>query len=622
VREARGNTLASFIMKRITDDIVNEAYEEADSELNQMRSQASLEKKAIDFSITPASVVGSLVGSLVARKMTHEDIMRKKIEEDNTTVLRGNYYSQVQNLTQNLKIIFTPFGVVYSVKNGGREITIETIATEEMNAGMYMAWQQKDTEFYKHLLLNKMMTEIQFAEQQFAKNLIQKQIGLKNQLSKKASIEIDTEDMTLFETIDYIDKMRNLYSKNTEATEKLAEALIKSMDEEVNISWTFQRPVEKYAFLANPLSFLGINIGGDGISSLQGDNMSPSHLANKVKIGFLPDRVVFAVDNRVITSLLVMDMNQEGFEAFEKQSQPFFKKYFEKEAKKGILRSKGKLPPNSSRIEKKAKDIDTRDIFLENDVHPQIYLDVLNKKYGDEWLEWDTHSLVSVLEDDFNLENGISDIPLNKIFSILSVNVSDVPFTSHHAFEKCIRAFNNKPIDFMKREDDITPLEMIFGIDAMDRVTPNDNIYDNFSSEVFNYTIKVLSNSECKLFFPSNIMKSELQEEFYGQLNKYLLDEANERDTVHVYDDKIESSIMQTNEAIWKLSKIALSVLRKHENITEKEIDSSLESVKGNLKLLIKKQVTLNVNMDKFLDMSSKQYESQKNLYLRGEISG
>jgi hypothetical protein len=104
---------------------------------------------------------------------------------------------------------------------------------------------------------------------------------------------------------------------------------------------------------------------------------------------------------------------------------------------------------------------------------------------------------MQMIEKDFALKRPIDDIALNKILSIKVANSGDKVYLNRHAFEKVVRSFNDKPVDFMEREtDDLDLQDFAVALDSLNRVTPYDNVYDNFSPEVYNYMAQVLADKE------------------------------------------------------------------------------------------------------------------------------
>lgn len=602
-------------MKKISDfNLFDEIINEYESEKN-----ASIEKEALNITPTPGAFVGALTGALIAKKKMETELMRQQIENKSLNPLTGNFYTQVQNLYNNLKVVFTPLGVLYIIKHGPKEITIDNINTDEMNTEMYEAWQNKNYEYFRNLLLNKIHSEIQLAEQLFAKQFIEKHMQLKNKLSKQASEVINAEDLTFIEMLNEIKNIKTLYSKHNDVTEKLAEIMYHQFENlEIKIPLQLDRPLDKYAGLGSKLNFLGLNLGADEIDSLQREFLNPDFLTKHVQIGYLPDRVLFIVQDKVITSLPVINMNQEGFENFEKQNSKFFRELFAQEIKKGIARMKSKLPQtntiNNSAITKTAKTqekFDITDIFLSAKYHPVIYSIVLQDMYGHDWYNFDNMALVKIIEQDFNLQEPIHDAALNKILSIKIANISPRAFASPLAFEKIIRSFNNLPIDFLTEEiDDLGLNELAFGVEVLNRITPYDDIYDNFSDEVFEKMVKILLNAHHRLFAPSALTITPLLNSFITLLNLSLLNAYNLRDIKDVNSQTEINKIRKNNEYIFNSAYEALNTLREllisHPEIQKHDINLLIDKILDEQNIsknrdLIAKQVLDNYFADKFL---------------------
>jgi hypothetical protein len=393
----------------------------------------------------------------------------------------------------------------------------------------------------------------------------------------------------------------------------MASVLLDMVDDgtEIRISWGFERPVEKYASLAQNLSFLGFGGSSKDIKALQGSYLNPHYLKNKVKVSFLPDRVLFIVDNKVISTLLAIAMNEDGFKQFQEQNQDYFANYFAKQAKLGLARMNGQVPPPSNiKIEKKAASNNISQIFERVDIHPAIYFMALTKKYTIEWMNFDIDVLISIIEKDFNLENGIEDTALNKILSIQTCNTSQIPYQSLHAFEKIIRCFNNKPVNFLEREiNDMGMVDIAFGIDIMDRVTPYDDIYDNFSNEVFGHIIQILANSDVRFFLPSAITKSEKEPEFYDKLNGGLLEAINRSDIDRIEDETIEAQALKNNQRIYEVSLGMVGPVRKQiEKNKDMDADSFISMLLKKMNIpaqpvgdAIKTQILKNLRLDNVL---------------------
>lgn len=492
--------------KQIGNDIFKTAYDELNPE--GLTNTSVLDKSAFNINMASGPLIGALTGALVASRKAKQDIFKHQMEQNNNQNINGNYYSQVSNIASGLKVVFTPFGISYLVKSNNRDTNIENIETEEMNEEMYGAWQRKDENYFKNLLLNKMHSDIQLVEQHFAKNFIENQEHMTNQINKQASDE-DFDNISDFELIEKIANIKNLYSKQSSLTEKIAEMLYDIMDDNstYSISLGLDKPISKYAGLGIPLEFLGF---GDNSSDYK-KYSNPSFLISKIKVGFMPDRVIYSVDNKVITTLLAMHMDENSFCHFEKQDKNYFEGLFKYEAQKGYQRSNGQIPPNIN-FEKKASYEGISQIFNRADIHPVIYFLLLTRKYSATWMAWDCEALIKILETDFNLINGISDIPLNKILSIQLANNSDSVYTQHHAFEKIIRAFNNKSIDFFENEvNDMTMEDLAFGISILEQVTPHQDIFMNFTQNVFEHMVEILLADENKVFIPISLTDTDYE---------------------------------------------------------------------------------------------------------------
>lgn len=560
----------------------------------------------------PAAIIGALIGNAFGKHQTKSQPLPIMIPEAPKQKLqKGNYYDQIKHLSDNLRIIFTPISVVYVVKNGAKETPLDTIETDEMNEDMKEAWSNRDYAYYKNLLLTKMHSEIQFAEKAFAKKILEKQMGLNNSINKQASenLDLDFDDITDVELYHYAECTEAFFQKENAITEKVAQLLLDDLDDGVEyvIAEPFlDRPFDKYAgAIADAFDFISFG-KKENIASLQGKYLNPSYLVNNLKIGFFPDRVVFIVDNKLVSTLPMLSMNEEGFEHFRQQDKKFFKDFFKKEVRKGFAR----LNHNSGKQEKIAEEqLTTENIFINNGVHPAIYFLLLTSKYGYEWVDFDSAALIQIIEKEFALTRPIGDIPINKIFSIKASNNGHVAYTSRHVFEKIIRSFNNKPIDFLTRENNDLNLEdFIFGLDAMNRVTPYDNIYDNFSPEVYDYIVKVLADKE-NYVWGVNVTGTPEEEQFITILNYSLLNELNKRFTALINNDKEKNDIISKNELIFNMTLQLIDATNEQlSKVPELNIGDFLRStlststIDKNTTEIIIRQVVKNVVLDQELD--------------------
>ncbi|MDF2841710.1 MAG: hypothetical protein K0R00_136 [Herbinix sp.] len=575
------------------------------------------------FRITalPAAILGAIIGGAIAKKQSAKMALNQNAAQPSATRRQPsgfehkNYYDQMNHLSSNMRVIFTPISAVYVVKDGVRDIPLETIEIEEMNEDMYAAWKNKDHQYYKNLLLNKMYSDIRFAEKEFAKRIVENQMDLRKTINKQAFDDLDFEDLTDVELFHYASSAEDFFEKENSAVDKVAEILIESMDDEIEYVLSeanFERPFDKYAgAITDVLKMVPFINKEDRVSSAQGKYLNPSYLKNNVRIGFFPDRVIFIVDGKLVGTLSVMAMNEEGFEHFQERNVTFFEDYFKKEIRKGIARLNEKFPSQNIGQEKTAAatKLKAEDIFVDNNVHPAVYFLLLTAKYGYEWVDFDGHALVSIIEKDFALTRPIGDIALNKVLSVKAANNSDVVFTSPHAFEKIIRSMNGKPVNFLLRETQDLDLEdFVFGLDAINRITPYDNVYDNFSPEVYDYLVKTLADKQ-NYIWGVNVTGTDEERQFATLLNYSLLSELNKRFTALISTEQEKNDIINENELIFNTSlKLMDAAYEQLSKAPDTNLGEFLRAVLGNsgidknISEIIVRQVIKNVVLDTVLD--------------------
>jgi hypothetical protein len=571
-----------------------------------------VEKKSFDINLPVPAIVGAITGTAVANKTMKNQLLKQQQERDNTIVLNGDYYTQVNNMAENMKISFTPFSVVYFLKNGPTWAEFEAIPTESMNRDMYVAWQQRDAMYFKQLLLNKIQAEIQFAEQQYAKNIINKHL----ELGKQASY-----DLLPCEIFGYTEKLKEAYEDPD--MYKVAELFCEAYkDEVVKISMDLGGPAEKFAgVVGDALNFIGIG-KHDDLNEMQHKFLSPLYLSTHGKVAFLPDRVLFVVDNVVITALVEFDMSPEAFDRFINRDEAYFKALFDRETKMGLKRMAAKLSEEKKNLNKEAAlfSIPITDIFVNNFIHPMIYYLVFTKRFTDRWLDFDTHAIVKILETEYELHEPICDIALNKIMAVQSVNVADPPYSTPLAFEKMIRSFNGLPINWLEDEnEDITPQQIAFGLECFDIVTPDDDAYDDFSEDVFSYLVENLAAKKMKIFLPDfNMKRSEINMEFYEVLNEFLLNKNEALATENTQDLKQRADLIQREDLLQKSLFATLELIKTNLiDITNEEIRRTLAENKcpeGYIDLGAE-QIREQISMDMILVRENNILEAQTKIY-------
>ena len=478
-------------------------------------NQKKEEKKPFTIGALPAAALGIMVGSAITnhqnKKESKKEVIPAKKEQP------ANYFSQIDEFKNNLGIMFSPIGVTFVLKNKSQNIGFETISAGSMNKEMKDAFASRNAEYFKKYMLLKMYSDINLAEQNMAKKVIEKELSLTDSINKKASLMIDEDDISLEEMAFHINTLDKIASIAPDAVEKIIKHADEDMESDFIILASSDSSCDFHdiSIIDEEEKIAGISV----IDSVRKISQSLSNFRNDIKIAFLPDRVIFTSGNIVIHTIKVIDMDNESLIRFEKKDRDYFKKKLDSEIKVGQARVFGKA---DDFMEKKASSSDIRDIFMVSNIHPVIYYLVLMLKYDMDWVDFVPTAIPAILEKDFGLSAPISDGALNKIYSIQVVNRTQNVFESPHALEKVIRAFNDKPIDFTIKEGS-EPSEIAFAIDIINRVTPNDNIYDNFSDYVHEYiTDSCIKNNV--FYFAPTIIDTKEELDFVNSINESILD--------------------------------------------------------------------------------------------------
>lgn len=567
--------------------------------------------------ITPRSIISALTGagiaSAVAKHKEKQDLIISSLPKGKQTpsLADKGYYSQVENIIKNLTVTFTPVSVVYSVKDNKKDVVIDTISVDsDMSPAMRLAWMNKDGEYFKNILINKIKSDVQMVEQHFANYLFSKHF--KNKKSGP------------FSTIEKTAAAKLQYESNPEIAEKSAEFFLKmANDEDITLVVDLDRPFTDYLDVEAKYDFL--SYGEKYASFSDAKYLTPGYILGRLKVAYFPDRVLFVVDNKVIMTFHSSEMTPDEFDLFKKQDSRYFRKWFEKEVREGNqflnIEKKAEQAVATEQQEMEELVLDPSVLFTMNAVNPVIYLLLLNKKYTQEWLTFEPVPLIKMIENDFGVADGLSDAVLNKIMSIRTCNSSLTPYEVPHAFEKVIRSFNNLPINwFAEESSDIGLPEIAFGLEAFDLVTPDDDTYDNFSQEVFTYIVNLLQQNNCVFFLPNkNSIKSPLHEDFYKQLNKYLLDANNETSTSGIEDLSEQARIIAQNEILQLLTEeVLLSIRESGEyNLDDKMLLATIISSEGDPSLLsvIKSQVLQNIEVDDYMASHMRMMDAQLDIY-------
>lgn len=603
------------------------------------------EKTAKESAIKITAIPGAIIGGLISKNINKKS--QKQFESQLTPITNfapsqskinknikqnhieppkkiGGYYSDVKNLINNLVVMFTPVSVIFSVKNKLGNLTLDTIETGEMNEEMLENWRRKNEAYFKNIFVNKMLSDLQIAELEFARNYLSNSTNVKNGILKKSSeyegksIDCDTtNDSSMVLAAEMFDDMDWWLEKTGE--EKVLDMLISASDTESEIGTVFDSDFQKYANVSRETndyySFKG------NINKVKNKLADTKYVMRNTEVGFFPDRVIFHIKNNLISTLPVTNMNADGFEHFNNQDEKYFKDYFVNEVKKIKKES----------LEKSAEEAENTfnsnpsELFLSSDTHPvAIYL-AMNQFIGTNWITYDIMIIEDILKKEFLLKE-IPDTTMNKIYCILMANQSDGIYTNAYTFEKAVLSFASKPVDFSIKEDSLVePEDIAFAIDVLDRVTPYDDIYDNFSEEVLGYIAAILAEKEIYLYSPSEIVYSPLEAEFNDLLNEILSKKIKEEMTRGA-ETEVDASLIRIKcENIIDSSKMIIDVVRRKVKETNKEISLTelstiidnvlaLKEIKNNA-LIVKNQVITNMGIDMILNKREADMQSQLQLY-------
>lgn len=265
------------------------------------------EKVAFSVDVNPVNIVASALGGYAATR-TYDSIQDNQLKEElSKKTLENDHYENIQNILRDMRIVFTPINVVYSV-NGQ---VFEIIKTSEMSPIMRKHFIAKDGEYFKQLLINKMNMELQLAEQIFAGRLIQQQLPPQFKTAGHCSLRW-LEKVSL-------DSILNDF----EGMEKKA-----SSPFTLTVSLDGIRPLDcvgDFKLIEKVASYFTPSIS---------ESLSHQDLEQNIKVGFLPDRVIYTINGQLIEQLAVAHMNSLGYNAFKKRDKPFFVQFFLNESKR------------------------------------------------------------------------------------------------------------------------------------------------------------------------------------------------------------------------------------------------------------------------------------------------
>lgn len=544
------------------------------------------EKVAFDLTIDPASVMGSIAGGYTANHVFNKAKAKADEKERAGRRIENNTYSQVESIMRDLKIVFTPINVIYSV-NGQ---VFEIVRTDEMNPYMRSAFQKKDADYFRNLLVNKVNMELQLAEQAFAQRLLS--AGGYNQTAKQASYSAKQEAFV------------KLAEEEMEDLVKTANANLPDTKLKMNISFDSLRPFSKNDFFFNPNSLSKVAGIFDIFDTENSDDISLHRLNKEVNVGFLPDRVVYTWNGQLIEQMTLLQMNEDGYKAFQEKDKQFFIDFFRKYTKESTEalskpQQKKAIPPRddvpSPRFEtfnedlKEEMDKDAAsledivedlveeefpviereriNLFQDPDIHPVTYDYVLNDRYGENWATHEFEAILKQIEIDFELRDGISENPLNKLSILHAISSPDhAMYQAPLTFEKFIRGVNSKDIIFEEFQGNLSFEEIMFGLEVA-KSYDGDEVFLEFHDNIAPYIAEELMNNGVRFVSQQLYDESNPSEkDFFNSINGFLLRKWKDRDAQGILD---EEAIEQQYTMAVQITEMADEVLTNYAELID-----------------------------------------------------
>lgn len=555
----------------------------------------NFEKVAIDIGTAASGLImGYNVGSKAGKILGQEKGKLEVLKQTDLPTLEGDYYSQVKNISKNLVVLFSPISVLYTLNDKGKRVTLDVVEVSEMDDRMKTAFMDKDKTFFKNLFLNKMMLETQYAESFNARRLLQNFGKLNSQVTGQKK-----EASTLYDINMEVLAMQDIYKNASYKLQALMEKTAEGIEQ--NIRLELERPFDSYSDIGDYELFKVAKLTDDQYR--QKNLLDKKYISKNLRIGFVGNRVVYTVDDNIIAQLKTMDMTPEGFIKFQAKDIPYFRKLFFKQA------SKVSMTKQASVITK------AKELFENSKVPIKAYYTLFNKKYGTSWIDFDTEQFIKIVELDFNLDKPIPPIVLDKMFVLQNICSTNDCLRNAFIFEKTCRTINDKPVNFSEYEYNLTAVELMKALQVIDELTPNNDIFDDFTEEVMTYLTKALVVADCRCIAPNrNIISSDLEEKFFQTLNK---------DLTYRWGTMNQAELSYQN-VIQPFTASVINIIRKAGKYDSDAIDEAIAQVSNAFKIsdervinLARQNAVINLSLDIVLDKYAEETEECiKNLEL------
>jgi hypothetical protein len=554
-----------------------------------------VEKVAFNVSINPADILGAIAGGYVATRAQNNKINEQQqkafTEMQKAQRIENDGYTQVSDVLSHLKIVFTPINVIYSV-NGQ---VFEIISATEMVPPTKLAFIQKDGAYFRNLLVNKMNTEIQLAQQSFALRLLASQ-----QLDKTAGfitnqhtlLHMDEEEFGLLRTA-------------------LEQTLGEEDDIELKLGFDSLRPFDQSAAFFD-LGFIS-KVGGlfDYFHHDNNEVLTLDDLENQVHVGFMPDRVLFLHGGQLIEQLPLLGMNEEGYQAYLKKDKEFFMKFFAH--KTSQIAAQVALDVATHDIENNlteqtaAEEIEEDDeidepvvrpasisdfvpyeltpmerehvdFFRDSDIHPMLYAHILTERFGVHWENLELGAIYKQLEIDYNLSRGMGDIVWNKIAALYALmGESSSFFDTTFAFEKFIRTMAGKEVDFSIYQANFDFEDVMFALDIVRAFRGSDS-FGGFHSEIAHYIAEELFKQNVRFISPQvHDANNAFEKKLFEVVNDFLMRNWKEKDARGILENEARAVVYRTNESVWHTTEMVLTQFV--EEIDTQHMIASIEHV-------------------------------------------